>query len=236
MSRTSVFRRARLVSAAALLCAVPAAAEAQAAKPEAKPAGPQHLTGGNEGKTPIGWRTRLDGATAGAGHASGDTIAFAQMTPGFHVTTGPAAIMYHPDSTVSGDFAVESGIFLFPTKGRDREGYGMFVGGAALEGASQRYTYFLLRNDGKFLVKQRAGDKTTTLVDWTASPAIKVQAGEQAVQNVLRVSAQGGDVAFMVNGTEVAKLPRAQVAPDGVYGLRFNHAVNAHVVKVARGK
>ena len=193
---------------------------------------PQHLTGGNEGKTPLGWRTRLDGA-AGS-HKASDTVAFAQMTPGFHVTTGPGAILYHPDSSARGDFTVESQIFLFPTKGRDREGYGVIVGGRDLDGAAQAYTYFLLRNDGKFLVKQRAGERTTTLVDWTASQAIKVQVGDKAMANTLAVTAAGNDVAFLVNGSEVAKLPRAQVAPEGIYGVRFNHAVNAHVTKVSR--
>lgn len=196
---------------------------------QAKPADP------NEGKRPRGWQVRYDQG-AHAAHGA-DSVAFAQMTPGFHATTGgSAAIMWHNDSSATGDFTVESTMFLFPTKGRDREGYGLIVGGAELGGAGQRYTYFLLRNDGKFLVKQRAGEQTSTLTDWTALPAIARQSGEEPVKNVLRVEAKGATVRFLVNGAEAVALPRAQAKPDGVFGVRMNHAVNAHVSSVARAK
>lgn len=195
---------------------------------------PQHLTGGNEGKKPIGWKSRADGGSDA--HGGKDTLSFVQMTPGFHVTTGPGVILWHPDSSATGSFAIDGGIFLFPTSGRDEEGYGIFVGGHQLDGPEPRYTYFLLRNDGKFLIKQRNGAHMTVLKEWTASPAIKLQKGTDAMQNNFRIVAGPQTVAFSVNGTEVASLPRAQVSPDGVYGLRFNHAVNAHVVKVAKGK
>jgi hypothetical protein len=197
---------------------------------------PQHQTGGNEGQRPIGWQVRADAANGMHDmHGGGaDTVAFVQMTPGFHATMGSAAILWHPDSSARGTFAVETGIFLFPTKGRDQEGYGLFVGGADLAGAGQRYTYFLLRNDGTFLIKQRAGEKTTTLVDWTPLAAIKLQTGADAMRNDLRVEAGPEKVRFLVNGAEAASLPRAQVQPDGIFGMRLNHAVNAHVVHIKR--
>ena len=206
------------------LCAFPLTVTAQ-----------EHKTGGNEGKRPIGWQVRTD---AGGHTMAGDvdTVSFAQMTPGFHLTTGPAAILWHPDSAASGAYAVEGTIFLFPTKGRDMEGFGIFVGGSALADAGQAYTYFLLRNDGKFLVKQRQGEKTVTLTDWTPLPAIAKQAGTDAAKNVLRVEVSGADVAFKVNGADAVRLPRATVRPDGVFGVRMNHAVNAHVSSVGRPK
>ncbi len=153
--------------------------------------------GGNEGKMPIGWKIRADAGNDM--HGGKDTLSFVQMTPGFHVTTGPAAILWSPDSTAAGSFTVDGSIFLFPTKGRDQEGYGIFVGGQQLDGA-----------------------------------AIKRQTGEDAMQNDLRVVAGAETVSFLVNGVEAASVPRRSVAPDGVFGLRVNHAVNAHVVKVTR--
>jgi hypothetical protein len=210
----------------------------------------KHLTGGNEGKPPIGWQTRADPTSDRHGDKHGDakndahedsrnadTLAFAQMTPGFHITTGPGVILWHPDSSATGNFTVTSSIFLFPTDGRDREGYGVFVGGQSLAGAAQRYTYFLLRNDGRFLVKQRVGDKTTTLKDWTYLTAIKLVSPKKpkdAKQNELTVVAGAETVTFSVNGVTALTLPRAQVAPDGVFGLRVNHALSLHVTKVAR--
>jgi len=214
--------RLTLLFAAAVSCASSLSAQA-------KPADP------NEGKRPRGWQVRYD-AGEHAAHGA-DSMSFVQMTPGFHATTaGAASILWHNDSSATGDFTVESTMFLFPTKGRDREGYGLMVGGAALSGAGQRYTYFLLRNDGKFLVKQRVGEQTSTLTDWTALPAIAKQSGEEAVKNVLRVEAKGATVRFLVNGTEAVSLPRAQARPDGIFGVRMNHAVNAHVSSVARVK
>jgi len=196
---------------------------------------PQHKSGGNEGKIPIGWLTRIDGSEDMHGDfKKGDSLSFVQMTPGFHVTTGPNAILWHPDSSARGNFTIESSIFLFPTKGRDREGYGVFVGGQDLAGAAQRYTYFLLRNDGRFLVKQRVGNKTVMLKDWTYLTAIKLATAKDAMKNDFRVAVGAQRVTFSVNGTEAVSLARSQVSPDGVFGLRFAHAVNAHVTNVAR--
>ncbi len=215
-----------VIALAIIACshAAPASAQAQ----------PEHKSGGNEGKLPLGWRTRADGGKDE--HGGKDTLSFVQMTPGYHVTTGPAAIMWAPDSAATGAFSVDATIFLFPTNGRDQEGYGIFVGGQELDSERQRYTYFLLRNDGKYLIKQRQGAKTTVLRDWTALPAIKVQAGADAMRNDLRIVVGPTSVSFGVNGTEATSLPRGQVSPDGIFGLRLNHAVNAHVSKVSRGK
>lgn len=208
----------------------------------------QHLTGGNEGKRPIGWLTRSDAASDVHGdkhdeakadqhedNRKSDTLAFAQMTPGFHVTTGPGTVFWHPDSVATGAFTIESSIFLFPTKGRDREGYGVFIGGKNLDGPNQRYTYFLIRNDGRFLVKQRVGENTIVLKDWTVLKEIKQVLGKDAQKNDLRVVVDAQSVTFTVNGTTAIALPKSQIASDGIFGLRFNHAVNAHVTKVGRG-
>ena len=204
-------------------------------------------SGARVAMTPIGWRTRVDAAgnvlgDKGAGERgnrypdarAGDTLAFTSMTPGFHITTGPGTVLWHPDSTAQGSYAITSSIFLFPTQGRDREGYGVFIGGQQLDGAGQRYTYFLLRNDGKFLVKRREGDATTTLKDWTYLTAIKLVKGKEPRQNDITVTAGPQTVTFLVNGKEAVTLPRDQVAPDGVFGLRVNHALSVHVTKLSR--
>ncbi len=185
---------------------------------------------------PAGWQARLDTGEH-AGHGA-DSLVFQDMKPGFHVTTGPAGIMWHPDSVARGDFTVEATLHLFDTKGRDREGYGVFIGGRDLSAESQAYTYFLLRNDGKFIIKQRQGDETPTLLPWTDHAAIAKwsMTSGASVKNVLAVKAAGAVVQFLVNGKVVHTLPRTQVNPDGLFGVRANHSVNLHVEKVARGK
>jgi hypothetical protein len=183
---------------------------------------------------PAGWLTRFDGG-AHAGHGA-DSLAFEDMKPGFHVTTGPAVILWHPDSVARGDFTVESMLHLFDTKGRDREGYGILVGGRDLAGDAQSYTYFLLRNDGRFIIKQRQGADTPTLVPWTEHAAIAkwTPAAGSSVKNVLAVKAVGASVEFLVNGQTVHTLPRATVNPDGIFGVRANHGVNLHVQTIKR--
>jgi hypothetical protein len=152
------------------------------------------------------------------------------MTPGWHVTTGPAAILYHPASTGEGAYRASTEIHLFDPGDR-REAYGLFVGGKDLEADHQSYLYFVLRNSGEFLVKRRAGAETHVVQDWTAHPAVvKYTAGAGAsVKNALAVEVGDETVRFFVNGQEVASHPRAGLQTDGVVGLRVNHHLNLHV-------
>lgn len=184
---------------------------------------------------PSGWLTRFD-AGAHAGHGA-DSLVFEVMKPGFHVTTEPAVTLWHPDSVARGDFTVESMLHLFETTGRDREGYGLIVGGHDVSGDAPAYTYFLLRNDGQFIIRQRKGANTPTLVPWTAHAAISkwTPAAGSSVKNVLSVKAVGATVQFLVNGQVVSTLPRETVKPDGIFGVRANHSVNLHVQTITRG-
>jgi len=181
---------------------------------------------------PAGWVMRLDRPDRG----SVDEVMFTEMAPGWHVTTGPAVLLHHPDSTATGSYRIDADVFLFDP-GERREGYGVFFGGRDLTAPTQQYTYFLLRRDGKFLIKTRNGDETAVVRDWTDHPAIvgweERAAGEATVRNALAVQVGADDVAFLVNGAEVARLPRSELPPtDGVFGLRVNHGLNLHVTSV----
>ncbi|MFQ5535970.1 MAG: hypothetical protein ACE5GJ_00840 [Gemmatimonadota bacterium] len=179
---------------------------------------------------PAGWKVRFDRANA----TEADLETFVDMPPGWHITTGPAAIFWEPDRVASGDFKAEAEIFLFDPMGR-REAFGIFVGGRDLEGPNQRYTYFLIRDGGEFLIKTRSGSETSTLMPWTPNEAILSFAdrgSETTVRNVLSVEAKGDSVRFAVNGKTVAKLPRQEVDSDGVVGLRVNHRLNLHISRL----
>ncbi len=182
---------------------------------------------------PESWKVRLDrpnlDIVIGAEADSSD-IFFVNMTPGWHITTGPAAIFYHPDMVAKKNYTLESTMYLFDP-GERREAYGMFMGGQDMEGDDIVYDYFLLRNSGEFLIKRRTGSETSILQDWTASEAVNMFGPdtESSVENRLRVDVGEQEVAFSVNGTEVASVPRDQVMTDGIAGLRINHALNVHV-------
>lgn len=181
-----------------------------------------------EGAWPEGWKARGDRGPAGPA-----TLRFEAMTPGWHVTTGPAAILWHPETRASGSYRAEAEIFLFEPD-RMREAFGLFVGGRDLEGEGQAYTYFLIRPDGRYLVKRRAGERTEVLVDWTASPAVvgwEDREGENA-HNVLAIEVGPEEVAFFANGEEVDRIPRGEPSLDGIVGLRVNHGLDLHVARL----
>lgn len=175
---------------------------------------------------PEGWLVRTD-----HGGDWAEALDFMQMPPGWHITTGPAGIFYHPEQTASGEFRVESTVFLFDPEGRN-EAFGVFVGGTDLQGDGQAYTYFLIRGDGSALVKRRDGARTAILHDWTRHEAVVSWAarGEEAAtaKNVLFVEAAGEEIIFGVNDVEVFRTGRGGQHVDGVVGLRVNHGLNLH--------
>ncbi len=208
-------RLRRLISAFTLWCVLPAAAAAQDTKAKAETKVKKEM--------PPGWKMRLDSAAADPA-----TFEFWTMPPGWHITTGPSAIVYDPRNTAGGEYRVESESFLFP--GEHLEGYGVFFGGRDLDKESQSYSYFLLRKDGKFLVKVRDASQTRIEVPWTEHAAIvKHDGSKQTAKNVLAIEAGAANVTFFVNGQQVAAVPRAQLRTEGVVGLRVNHGVNVHI-------
>jgi hypothetical protein len=185
---------------------------------------------GQDLERPDGWKVRFDRP----GSSEADLETFVSMPPGWHITTGPAAIFWDPSLEASGAYRLEMEIFLFDPEGR-REAFGVFFGGRDLESPDQAYTYFLIRDGGEFLIKRRQGTDTPTLRAWTAHSSIRSFAdrGDDAsVSNVLAVEVDEENVRFSVNGAEVATLPRSEVDIDGTVGIRVNHRLNVHVSRL----
>ena len=173
---------------------------------------------------PEGWVALTDG-----GHGGGD-VEFVDMPPGMHITTGPAAIFYHPAKMASGEYTVESEVFLFDP-GRRNEAFGIFIGGQDLEADTRAYTYFLIRRDGSVLVKRRDGADTSTLLGWTKNDAVLTwedRGEEHAAKNVLGARVGGGQLTFSVNGVEVFSTSAEGQHVDGVAGFRVNHGLSLH--------
>lgn len=181
---------------------------------------------------PEGWEVRLDKPQDDFrlhAHRDSTDTWFVNMTPGWHLTAGPSAIYYHPASTASGDYTAHASIHLFDPQGRN-EGYGLIFGGQDLDGAEQSYLYFLLRNDGKFLIKKRHGDETSVVVPWTASDSILLFPDDKpSILNHMAVNVSGDNLAFSINDTVVHELPAGDHNTDGVVGLRVNHGLNLHI-------
>jgi hypothetical protein len=205
-----------MLSVAALVAAaLPLAAQ------QHQPDHDKTIAGG--GTLPAGWKGRLDGG--------GASMAGVKMTPmggGVHIMSGPAGIYYRPADKPTGEFAA-SATFTQMERAEHPEAYGIFIGGANLDGASQKYTYFLVRQDGKFLIKRRAGTGTPTVVDWTDSTAIRKPDSSGKMSNTLTVEVGREKVRFLVNGTAVTSTDTSKVDAAGIAGLRVNHNLNVHV-------
>ena len=177
------------------------------------------------GGLPAGWSARTDNK------GPLTNVKFETMAPGYHLTTGPALILYREADRSEGPVHTVAKLHLFPASGH-AEGFGMFIGGQNLKTDNLSYTYFLVRGDGKFLIKQRNGEKVSTLVNWTDSDAIVKANPDGPVVNELSVDARRDSVAFMVNGKTVHTAPASQVDARGVAGLRINHNLNLHIESV----
>lgn len=209
----------RLLLLAPLLLAFPLAAQ----QPDAKPASRATL--------PEGWQARLDRANANA-----SAIKFAAMAPGWHVTAGPSAIYWNSQHLGTGQYELRSTLVLTKPSAHP-EAYGVFFGGQNLDEEGQRYTYFLVRQDGKYLIKHRIGSETHTIADWTAHPAVQVPGGNGEATNDLAVRVGSDSVAFVVNGQQVNAFPRSAIADiEGQAGLRINHNLDVHVARLEVGK
>jgi hypothetical protein len=174
------------------------------------------------GAMPAGWSTHLEDASKPA--------KFEAMGPGFHVTSGGAAIYWRAADTEKDNFTVSAN-FRQAEKGQHAEAFGLFTGGRDLsDAAKQTYLYFEVRQDGMFYVAHRSGANVHKLVDWTANPAIH-KFDDTPNTNDLAIKVGADSVRFLVNNTQVSAVPRSGMSADesGNVGLRVNHNLSVHV-------
>lgn len=184
--------------------------------------------------TPPGWRWLTDAPAqpqrGGPGGVTPTTFEFSPMAPGWHVTMGPGALLYPGDGSLSGRFALEAVMILFPEPTEAE--YGVFVGGSALEGARARWTAFVVRGDGSAAVLQHAAGRTQELLAWTKRAAVVARGESGNARNVIRVRAEPDSVRFLVNEIVVHSWPRSALSIDGQYGMRIGRGVNIHITNV----
>src|SRR3954447_20126036 len=169
--------------------------------------------------------------TGGKGRADSGTLAGVKvmaMAGGMHFPSGPAGIYYKPADKATGAYEAHA-TFNQLEKAAHPEAYGLFIGGTDLDAPGQKYTYFIVRQDGKYMIKRRNGADTPTVVDWTDSAAIKKADSSGKMSNTLAVEVAKDKVRFLVNGTEVTSVDAAKVDTAGTAGLRVNHNLNLHV-------
>ena len=182
--------------------------------------------------TPPDWKWRQD---APATLATGVTMkpgswVFVQMPPGWHITTGPGALLY-PSSQgeVDGNFSVEAEIHLFP--GTSTDEFGVFLGGREIESSTTpRYAAFVLRRDGSAAVLERRAGESKAIAEWRRNEAILPHdGGKDTAKNVIRVDVDAAAATMFVNGAKVVSVSRQQVAAEGRIGFRVGKDLNLHI-------
>jgi hypothetical protein len=83
-----------------------------------------------------------------------------------------------------------------------------------------------VRQDGRFLIKERMGVDTRGVVDWTPHAAIKPFGPDGKMTNELAIVVSADSVRFLINDTEVAQRPRTGLNTNGIVGLRVNHQLD----------
>jgi len=181
-------------------------------------------------QVPKGWMLRIDRSTSAADPDAPGAIKLEPTSAGFHAITPQAAVFWNPANTASGNYALKATLTLNKSTGY-LEYYGLIFGGSNLEGAGQDYLYFVITDDGTWLIKRRNGSATEELSPKTPSPAVKKPDANGTCTNVLEVRVAGDKVDFVINGTLVHSLPKTGPAAktDGIYGLRINHHLDVQV-------
>jgi hypothetical protein len=180
-------------------------------------------------QAPKGWMVRADRSTSASDPDGAGAIKFMAMGGGFHAVNPQAAVYWNPANTASGNYTVKGTFTLLKPSGHTNY-YGLVFGGSDLDNAKQNYTYFLVAQDGTWLVKKRTGDTATdNVLPKTANAAVKKPGADGKSTNDLEVRVGADKIDYVVNGTVVGSSPKAGIKTDGIYGIRVNHLLEVQI-------
>jgi hypothetical protein len=182
-------------------------------------------------QAPKGWMVRADRSTSASDPDAAGAIKFVTMGTGFHATNPQAAVYWNPANTATGNYTLKGTFKLMKPSGHTNF-YGLVFGGSDLGGPAQSYIYFLVAQDGTWLVKRRDGDaKVEDVAPKTPSDAVKKPDASGQSTNALEVRVAANKIDYVVNGTTVHSTPKSGLTAktDGIYGIRVNHLLEVHV-------
>jgi len=193
---------------------------------------PQAPTAGN-GIEVGGWWARLDNPKEAR-----TGLKFVTMGTGFRATTGPTIILFDPNEDWEGPYTTKATLTM--TKLASHQvAYGLFVGGQDLDTDKQRYTYFEIRQDGKYLIRKRSGSTIADVAgSWADHAAIQKPNASGSQTNELAIQVGRDAVVFMANGQTVATHPATAIDVVGMSGLRIGHGLDVQIdgFSVSQGK
>ena len=181
-------------------------------------------------QAPKGWKMRVDRSTSASDPDAPGDIKFVAEGSGFHATNPQAAVYWNPANTATGAYNLKGTFTLMKPSGHNNY-YGLVFGGNALEGAEQSYTYFVIAQNGSWLIKGRNGATSPTIAPKTPHDAVKKPGEDGKSVNDLEVRVTADKVDFVVNGTVVHSEPKsgAVAKTDGIVGIRVNHMLEVQI-------
>ena len=189
-------------------------------------------------QSPKGWKVRADRSTSASDPDGAGSISFVTSGSGFHATNPQAAVYWNPANTATGSYTLKGTFTLMKPSGHNNY-YGLVFGGSGLEGAQQKYLYFVVAQNGTWLIKRRDGDANTeNVAPKTPSDAVKKPDASGKSTNVLEVRVGADKIDYVVNGEVVHTTPKtgATSQTDGIYGIRVNHLLEVQVDGLAVSK
>ena len=177
------------------------------------------------------WQVRVDRSESASDPDNTPDLEFMGMGgSGFHSVGGPAGTFWMAGQTATGDFTL-SGTFALNEPSSHTNFYGLIFGGSDLEAAGQQYLYFLVAQDGTFLIKRRNGDDTSDVQAAMTHAAVRTPDASGQSSNDLEVRVAGDAISYLVNGTVVHTTPKSgdTAMADGIVGARINHVLDVTV-------
>ena len=187
-------------------------------------------------QAPKGWMMRADKSTSVSDPDAPGPIKFMAMGSTLHAVNPQAAVYWNPANTMAGNYSLKGTFTLVKPSGHTNY-YGLVFGGRDLEGPTQSYVYFLVAQDGTWLIKRRNGDAATLdVAPKMANAAVKRPDATGKSTNALEVKVMGDKLEYLVNGTTVHTMPKAGLTTDGIYGIRVNHQLEVLIDGLAASK
>ena len=171
-----------------------------------------------------GWKQRIDASTSATDPDPAGQVKFMAMAGGFHTANPQAATFWNPKNVATGNYTLKA-TFAQNQRSSHPNYLGLLFGGKDLDAANQSYTYFVVAQNGTWLVKQRNGEATKDIVARSKNEAVMQLDASGKATNTLEVRVLADKIDYVVNGTVVGSSPKTGINTDGIYGFRINHAL-----------
>ena len=193
-----------------------------------------------------GWMGKIDAAEASRGGQLNQSKLEMEGKL-IHVVTGPAVVYWKPDNKASGDYTVKATFHepKYMNLNNHPHPYGIFIGGNDMGTDQQTLLYCAAYGSGTFIVRGFGpGPFQLNGGRGGANEAVHKATGPGSeVTQEIAMSVKGDKVSCSINGTEVWSATKGDLvganklkSTDGVYGIRFAHNTEGHVIGLTSTK